>query len=210
MMRRLVACGLIAAAIICIQCKKKPPTRDETRQALRSGVRSADTSIVDNPGVQVFRYGTGPLGQLPLFGGGKSPNVLGVLTGGRDAVVKFALGKLNSSGLWDTFAGRWLWDSTAYSWNHTEHVPADSIIFEWTWFDSLLHAHSAGLAVANWNWISVHGENALTRVWASLRSDNVSYLLLDIKSVEYGSTNTDVRKVDVDLTASNIGLSLTG
>jgi len=210
MVKRLVVCGLIAAAIICVQCKKKPPTRDETRQALRGGVQSADTSVVNNPGIDVFRYGSGPLGQIPLFYSGKSANMLGVLTGGREAVVKFVLGRLNGSGPWDTLAGRWLWDSTSYTWNHTANTPTDSMIYVWTFLDSVFAPHSAGLTVTNWNWIMVGGENALTKVWADLQSDNVSRVVLDIKTVEYGSTNTDVRRVEATFAASGIGVSVNG
>lgn len=185
-----------------VVCKKKPPTKDETRNALREAPVTINTDVLNNLGTQALTGSGDVLSNLPLFST-KKLNMLKVLTSGKKAIPRIALRLLNSNGPWDTLAGKWRWNQTNYQWEHYSNTPSDSILFEWVFTDTSMQTHNCLLAFSNYDWTTVGGEDALTKLRVDLRVDNTSYFLLDLKEVKYGTTVEDVRKIDISLTVLN-------
>jgi len=195
-----LAVFLLAGMVVC---KKKPPSKEETRNALREGAETVNTDVLNNTGGKALIGSSDILNNLPIMVG-KKASMLRSLAGGKKEIPRFVLGLLNNSGPWDTLAGKWRWNATLYQWEHYSTTPTDSILFEWVWVDSALQSHNCLLALSNYRWTVVGGEDALTKLMVDLRVDNTIYFLLNLKEVRYGNEIEDIRKVDVELTAVSV------
>jgi len=205
MTRKLLVFAVVAALAVGVGCKKKPPSRTDTRDALREAVQKINDDIYKAQGGQTLLFSTQELGTLPLFGGG-GPGFLRT-GGGRSPLFRSLVTTLNSGGPWDTLVGHWRWETDSFGagcWNHYATTPLDSIIFEWVWQDSSQQSHHADLSVFNWYWDKVDTVDVLTKVHANLRSDGTSYFRLDLNEVRYGSDPADVRRIDVSVTVTPI------
>lgn len=205
MFRKVILFSLLAILLTgLIVCKKKTPTKDETRAALREGVETINSDIMNNTGGIALNGSMDILQSLPLGFGSKKSQMLKALAVGKKAIPRLVLTTLNASGPWDTLAGKWRWNASTYQWEHYSNTPSDSILFEWVWVDSALQSHNCLLAFSNYVWTQIGGEDALTKLLVDFRVDNTSYFLLNLKEVRYGNEVDDIRKVDVELTVVGI------
>ncbi|MEO0093524.1 MAG: hypothetical protein ABIK67_04640, partial [candidate division WOR-3 bacterium] len=153
MFRKVIHFSLLAIFVTSlVVCKKKMPTKDETRAALREGAETINTDVLNNTGGKALIGSMNILQSLPLGFGSKKSEMLKVLAGGKKAIPRLVLTTLNATGPWDTLAGKWRWNASTSQWEHYSTVPADSILFSWLWVDSAMVQHNCLLALSNYQW----------------------------------------------------------
>ncbi|MCX8029911.1 MAG: hypothetical protein N2712_07960 [Brevinematales bacterium] len=186
-----------------IVCKKKIPTTNETRAALRECVQKINTDVLNNKGGLALQGSVDILEEIPLINK-KKIKLTKMLRVEKKEIPRVALLILNKSTPWDTFAGKWRWNQTNQQWEHYSTTPNNAIIFEWVWTDSLSQVHDCVISISEYQFGVVGGEDVLTKVKVDLKVDNTTYFLVDLKEIRYGTTSEDIRKVDMSIKAVNI------
>lgn len=199
----LILTFLVVGVVVC---KKKIPSRDETRAALREAALKIESDVINNKGGLAIQNSWDILEEIPLFNK-KKINMLKLLVSGKKELPRTALMILNSSTPWDSFVGKWRWNQTSQQWEHYSNTPTNAILFEWVWTDSLSQAHNCVITVSDYRFAKIGGQDVITKVKIDLKVDNTSYYIVELKEVSYGNNAEDIRKIDVSITVINIKFS---